>query len=140
MKKKDKNGKNSVYQLVEKLILEIDQSSPSREQMLTDIKYMNYRIRPIGGDIFILAGKHDHLLRSLWKLSKIEEAVVHAANTLDDKQRDVFFDYIDSFENQMQRHIQDSMEKLSKSERLPFKTMTLEVSRQVKKRTQRDIN
>ncbi|OGK57033.1 hypothetical protein A3J15_01560 [Candidatus Roizmanbacteria bacterium RIFCSPLOWO2_02_FULL_38_10] len=108
--------------------------------MLTDIKYMNYRIRPIGGDIFILAGKHDHLLRSLWKLSKIEEAVVHAANTLDDKQRDVFFDYIDSFENQMQRHIQDSMEKLSKSERLPFKTMTLEVSRQVKKRTQRDIN
>ena len=140
MKKKDKDGKNSVYQLVEKLILEIDQSSPSREQMLTDIKYMNYRIRPIGGDIFILAGKHDHLLRSLWKLSKIEEAVVHAANTLDDKQRDVFFDYIDSFENQMQRHIQDSMEKLSKSERLPFKTMTLEVSRQVKKRTQRDIN
>ena len=119
--------------MIESLILDIDQKNPSREQMLSDIKQMNYRIRPVGGDIFILAAKHNHLLKSLWKLSKIEEVVIRAADTLDEGQRSIFFGYIDSFENRMQRYILESMEKLSKTEQLSLKTMTLEVSREAKK-------
>ena len=138
MVKKSKVAKNSALYFIREVIDEVNLVNPSTDEMIADIKMMNFTLRPLSGDIFSLAERQLGLLESLWKIGKIEEIVTRATDSLSADERIVFFNYIDSLEAQMQNKIAESINKLSPAEQKKFKLVKLEVFR--KEKLKKDIN
>lgn len=111
MKKISGQEKNKVLDLIKKITFEIESARPSRERMIEDIKMMNFKIRPLVGDIFELAKREMGFLESLWKIGKIEEIVFGGVSKLNDEEREIFFHYLNNFQSQIERKISSIMKQ-----------------------------
>lgn len=101
--------KNTALNLIKKIDGEIISVTPSRETMLEDIKMMQFKIRPLTGNVFDLARQENRFLEALWKTGKIEEIISQVLPQLDKKERETFFHYL--------RHLQSSLgEKITYGE------------------------
>lgn len=74
----------------------LDLSQPGHKTMIDDIKMTNIKIRSVEGDIFSLNHDEDHFIKSLWKITKIEQIAREASEILDDTEAEHFFSYLDS--------------------------------------------
>ncbi len=74
----------------------LDLSQPGHKTMIDDIKMTNVKIRSVEGDIFSLNHDEDHFIKSLWKITKIEQIAREASEILDDTEAEHFFSYLDS--------------------------------------------
>lgn len=138
MSKKGRSKGSNVVNLIKKIMIEIEQARPTKEEMLQDLKLMNLKVRPIVGDIFMLNSGEHGLLETLWRIGKIEEIFMVAADTLGENERGTLFKYLESVESQSQRKIKDAIENLTPIEKRNMKLLKLEVIR--KRRTKRDIH
>lgn len=72
---------------------EVENAKPSHKQMLEDVKMMRFKIRPVFGDIAILAKKDIGFLEALWKIGKMEEIINHEIIKLNTVEKEIFFHY-----------------------------------------------
>ena len=85
----------TVQELIRKIAVEIEGATPSRTQVMADLKMRRYKIRPIDGDFFSMpVGDEVVFLTFLWKISKIEEVVDIAFKTLSDSDINTLFNYL----------------------------------------------
>ncbi len=71
-------------------------AKPSHQTMLDDIKMMKVQVRSVDGDIFSVKHTETQFIRSLWKVSKIEQIAREASDILDDIEVENFFSYLDT--------------------------------------------
>ena len=101
------NNVITVNGLIEKINIEIESAVPTRQKMITDLKMMNFKIRPLSGDLFSIPANTDiSLLTSLWKIGKIEEVVKVAVATLNEDDIESFFYYLEDLQGRL-GHIVD---------------------------------
>ncbi len=119
--------KNKEIDLIRKVTSEVEQSLPAKDIMLQDIKMMNFKVKPVSGDIFSLAKKEIVFLQSLWKLGKIDEIVTDKIDLLDQDEQDVFFNYMEDLQQRTQNDIASSIQQLPKRDQKKMKVLEFEI-------------
>ena len=74
----------------------LDTIEPGHKAMIDDIKMTNVKIRSVEGDLFSLNHDEDQFIKSLWKITKIEQIAREASEILDDSEIEHFYTYLDS--------------------------------------------
>lgn len=139
MKKASLQKRNKVLELIRKITLEVENARPSRERMIEDVKMMNFKIRPLMGDIFQLTKKEVGFLESLWKIGKTEEIVVRGINELNNREKEIFLRYLENFQKQRERRISSIIKQLPEEGSKNINVLELEVFKE-KKKYKRDLN
>lgn len=130
--KKQKSGKHTALQLINEVLSKVRNKKPSIEEMMREVKMMNFKIRPLHGDIFALASGSSSFLESLWRIGKIEEVVTRAMAELDGRERRLFFDYLEELENQIHDRFIPGGEHLTAEEEGKLRLIRLEIFREAK--------
>lgn len=88
--------------LIKKIQSEVETGSPSRAQMLDDIKMMGFKIRPVVGDLALLADKANGFIEALWKIGKMEEIVGNNLKKLNPNEKELLFRYLERKQQRLQ--------------------------------------
>ncbi len=139
MKRVDNQEKNKALELIKKITIEVENARPSKERMIEDIKMMNFKIRPLVGDIFELVKKEVGFIESLWKIGKIETIVAGGINELNKSEKETFLGYLEDFQNQAKRRISFIAKQLPPEASKNMNVLELEVFKE-KKRYKRNLN
>jgi len=129
-----KKAKKTALQYIQQVMDNVEANALSPQEMLTDIKMMNFKIRPLSGDIFSMSKKHSELLESLWRIAKIEEVVVEVLQTLEEDEKETFFTYLHMLETKFQKQVHESLASASASEQKKVSMTTLEIFREVSRK------
>lgn len=106
MKKKNQQDALQLLEVFQKSVL---QNKPPFEEMVSEIRMMKFKIKPLQGD-FSRVNFNDHeLIEILWSLGKMDEFFQSQFSTLKMGQRSTFYNYFDS----LQRKFQDDLNKLN---------------------------
>jgi len=106
MKKRNQQDALQLLEIFQKSVL---QNKPPLIEMISEIRMMKFKIKPIQGD-FSRVNFNDHeLINILWSLGKMDEFFQSQFPTLKVGQRNTFFNYFDS----LQRKFQDDLNKLN---------------------------
>lgn len=70
---------------------------------MQEVKMMNFKIRPILGDISLLGKRNDGFLEAIWRIGRIEEVIAKDIHTLNTKERELFFRYLEKIHGSIQR-------------------------------------
>lgn len=100
-----KQLKKTALQLIRDVVYQSQRLRPDKHEMLHDIKMMNFKIRPISGDVFAMAGHNVDFMESVWRIAKIEEIIGVALQSLEERELRAFFQYMDNLEDQLQKTI-----------------------------------
>lgn len=102
----NKKNNKDVLQLFHNLKKILD-DKPSMKTMFEEVRMMQFKIRPISGDISLLHLKNERLLEVVWSLGKLDEVFQKEYLSLSHSQKDVFFRFFDElykqFEDQLNR-------------------------------------
>lgn len=101
--KKEKN--NTVFQLIHKFQQNVIDRKPSLSVMLEDMRMMQFKIRPITGDLSLLNFKNNQFIEVLWSLGKLDEFYHVAVSQLSKKDQQVFQTYIQSMHTGLQSQL-----------------------------------
>lgn len=115
MNKTKKQENNRALELIKKITWEIKNARPSKEKMLEEIKMMNFKIRPIVGDVFEIAKRKEIFLESLWKIGKIEQIISGIMNKLTEEERDMFLQFMERLQSQMEEKLTSFLSNPSQS-------------------------
>ena len=106
MKKRNQQDALQLLEIFQKSVL---QNKPPLIEMISEIRMMKFKIKPLQGD-FSRVNFNDHeLINILWSLGKMDEFFQSQFPTLKVGQRNTFFNYFDS----LQRKFQDDLNKLN---------------------------
>jgi len=86
---------------------------PSFEQMLSEVRMMRFKVRPLQGDISVLNVSNQTLVETLWRLGKMDAFVESHAQNLDKKNETTFYHYFDS----LHKHLQERLNTVQLAER-----------------------
>jgi hypothetical protein len=75
---------------------------PATDKMYEEVRMMNFKIRPLQGDVSFLNLNDQRLIEVLWQLGKLDEFFQKEFTGLPTKQKEVFFQYFESLHNRLQ--------------------------------------
>lgn len=112
------------------------ENKPSIPKMVKEVQMMNFKVRPLQGDIAVLNLKNQQLLETLWSLGKLEEFFHKEVVQVPADQKELFFTMFDSLQYKLERELNT----LSlKNERIA-KTSTMLEMEIIKESSDRPIN
>ena len=128
MKKKKHVDVLHVLAEFQKNILE---RKPSLPQMYDEVQMMNFKIRPLQGDVALLNLSDLNLIEALWNLGKLDEFFKSQKDSLTHKQKQIFFQFLENMYEQFQEKLTnvrlkpiEEMEKTTSVEMEIFKEET----------------
>jgi hypothetical protein len=113
--------RKTAFDIIKQIHNEVEEQAHPLEAMVRDIQMMGFKIRPIMGDISAIGAMHDEVVRSLWKIGKIDEIISGAIYDLEEDDQDRLIDYLRKMEIEAENRIRDSIQgrnKLSKKQLL----------------------
>lgn len=115
----DISKKTDAVDRIKRFQLEILAKKPTVDEMVHDMRMMNFKIRPVSGDITELDYGNDDFIDALWSLGKLDEFFRSEFDTIDKKEKDVFFRMINdlrvNFQNQLKKANIQAIELQDKS-------------------------
>lgn len=118
--------------IIRKIVVEVEEASPSPESMLSDMKHMKFKVRSISGDIDVLSRIQSHILESLWRIGKLDQIVTEAFPNLSDMDQDQLLDYVEQVEMKTQHQL-EAVKMAFPVNKAPQQTLHIEVFRDEKK-------
>lgn len=106
--------RRTAFDIIKQIHSEVEEQGLSLEAMVRDIQMMGFKIRPLVGDISTIAKMHDEVVRSLWKIGKIDEIISSSIYDLEEDDQDRLIDYLKKMETQAEDHIRESIQKRNK--------------------------
>lgn len=73
--------------------------------MVEDVQMMNFKVRPLQGDIAVLNLKNQQLLEVLWSLGKLEELFHKEVSQVPADQKESFFTMFDNLQHKFEREL-----------------------------------
>lgn len=127
---RDDHKNNRALDLIRKVTDEVENINPTRDEMISDIKMMKFKIRSISGNIFDLTNQKFGFVESLWRVAKIEEIVAGAIDTFNDKDREILFRFLDNLEMSVQEKIFAMVDQLPPDDRERARVLKVEIFRE----------
>ena len=116
-KKKDIDVLNVLAEF-QKNILE---KKPAADKMYDEVQMMHSKIRPLQGDVSLLNLSDTNLIEALWNLGKLDEFFRTQKDRLTQKQKQIFFQFLENLYEQFQ-------EKLSNVKLKPLEEIKVDSS------------
>lgn len=104
MKKKGTDFLNQLIQFQQEII----KNKPTIYEMMTEVRMMKFRIRPLDGDVTKINFNNDQLIETLWNLGKIDDFFQKEYHNLENDQRQIFYHFID----RLYQKFQDQLNKI----------------------------
>ena len=99
-----KKNDNRIINLLRDFQTSLD-NRPDMDTMYKEVSMMNFKIRPVQGDIALLDLKNSQLVELLWKLGRLDEFYQQEYGRLNFKQREVFGRFFDNLHGQFQKQL-----------------------------------
>ncbi len=80
-------------------------AKPTTKKMFDEVRMMKFKIRPISGDVSLLALNNIHLIETLWSLGKLDETFQRELRKLSNDQKEIFFRMFDELYQQFQNQL-----------------------------------
>ncbi len=131
MKSVRKNAKKEdVLTILHEYQKTIFTKKPSLEKMMDEIRMMNFKIRPLNGDITTINGMDIKLIEMIWNLGKLDELYRGKEHNLNQKDKTLFVKFFQSMHEKFQKELGHL--KLVKTEQEENSTvLEMEVFREV---------
>lgn len=94
-----------VFKLFVDFQKKIAEEKPTEQIMYAELQMMNFRVRPLQGDVSILNLKDRELLAVLWQLGKLDEFFQTQYTQLSLPQRKTFFHLFDNLHQKYQEQL-----------------------------------
>ena len=102
-----KKNHTDVLDLVYSFQKKILENKPPQEQMYLDVRMMQFKIRPLQGDVSLLNLKNEHFIEILWSLGKLDEFFQGHIKQVSNKQKNTFYKLFDElyarFQNELNK-------------------------------------
>jgi hypothetical protein len=90
-----KSNSTDVIEIITRFQRTILGNKPSKDQMYQDVRMMQFKVKPVAGDISILNLKNNNFIEILWSLGKIDEFFQHHNEKLNEDEREIFYRLLD---------------------------------------------
>ncbi len=102
--------KITALDIIRKIMLEIECPLPSVGIMLSELKMMKFKMRPLAGDISSLSKMNSDVISSLWRIGRIDEIVQTHFYDLEEDGQEMVLKYLESFETLTQHQIKGALQ------------------------------
>ncbi|MEI6533472.1 MAG: hypothetical protein WCO06_06585 [Candidatus Roizmanbacteria bacterium] len=97
--------KRDPFELVYSFRKTILENKPTVDQMYDELRMMNFKIKPVQGDVAYLNLKNDQFIELLWSLGKLDEFYQSNYDNVASKQKDVFYRLFDEMYQRFQSEL-----------------------------------
>ncbi|MDH7476022.1 MAG: hypothetical protein QHH09_00945 [Microgenomates group bacterium] len=97
--------KEEILSLLKNFQKNILDKKPSLKQMYEEIRMMNFKIKPLQGDISILDLNNRRFIETLWRLGKLDEFFYNKVKKLKKADQKILFNYFDSLHFKLQEKL-----------------------------------
>lgn len=97
--------KNDVIDIVKGFQKRVLDKKPPLGQMFEEVQMMNFKIRPLQGDISILNLKNNHFIEILWSLGKLDEFFQDHYRKIYGRKRELFLRLFDEIHEKFQKEL-----------------------------------
>lgn len=115
-------NKTDLYEKIKLFQQRTITNTPTIEEMLSEVRMMNFKVRPVYGNISKLNLSNKEFINALWSLGKLDEFFKDEFPSVEDEDRDIFFKLIDDIRVSLQQKLNRAYneEETTKSEKLFF--------------------
>lgn len=101
MIKKNKKDVLEIFNRLKKILA----AKPSIQDMVSEVRMMKFKVKPITGDVSFLQLNNKHLIETLWSLGKLDETFHKEFRYINANQKEVFFRIFDDLYQQFQSQL-----------------------------------
>lgn len=98
----DDTSSPDVFEKLKQFQVMLESNRLSSEEMLHEIRMMNFKLRPLSGEIAELDFSNEGFLHALWKLGKLDELFRREFGSLHEDDRELFFRLVDEMRLKLQ--------------------------------------
>jgi hypothetical protein len=81
------------------------ENQPPVEAMREEIRMMNFKIKPLHGDVSFLDFNNNQLIEVLWRLGKLDDFFQKEFGRLRPKQQEIFLGFFHNLHNNLQKKL-----------------------------------
>lgn len=100
-----KSTKLDLFEKIKNFQKTVLSNRPETSTMLHDIRMMNFKIRPLAGEISQLDLQNPEFIGALWSLGKLDDFFRQEFFKLPDQEKEVFFRLVDELRYEFQQQI-----------------------------------
>lgn len=100
--------KIDVYEAIKSFQQNTLGNKPSVEQMVYEVRLMNFKIRPVTGNISTINFRNSDLIDALWSLGKLDEFYRQQVNKISNKEQEAFMRLV----NEIRWNYQEQLNKV----------------------------
>lgn len=121
--------RKTAIELIKRIRKEVEYAVVSRDQMLSDLKMMNIKIRQLSGDASLMDNKNSNIVENLWRMGKIDEIMSSEFYKMDEKEKGLFLKYLAFIQEEFHKRFSKPLDKLTPEERRDLVSIELEILR-----------
>lgn len=106
MKSLRKNSKRiDIANLLSQYQTAVITNKPTIAIMLDEIRMMNFKIRPVSGDVSLISTMGSKLIEMVWNLGKLDQLYREQRRYLRNKDRELFHKFFESMHDKFQKEL-----------------------------------
>lgn len=103
------SGKKDIFAVLVEFEEQVLQSKPVLARMKEEVRMMDFKIRPVQGDISNLDLTSTKFIEALWCMGKLDELYQHIGDEYSDRDRELFGQFAANLQNTYMRELQHVM-------------------------------
>src|SRR3989344_81911 len=115
-------NKTDLYERIRSFQQATLSKKPALDEMISEVRLMNFKIRPVSGNISILNFKNMEFIDALWSLGKLDEFFRVEFPKIEDSDKDIFFRLVEEMRTNLQQRLNKSqlIKAVSREEQMFF--------------------
>ncbi|OGK46779.1 hypothetical protein A3A93_03990 [Candidatus Roizmanbacteria bacterium RIFCSPLOWO2_01_FULL_38_12] len=98
-------SKNDLYDRIQRFQHNVLARRPSVSQMVSEVHMMNFKIRPVYGNITTMDFANKRFIEALWSLGKLDEFFRDEFTQVTENERETFFRLVDEMRVNLQQQL-----------------------------------
>ncbi len=115
-------NKTDLYERIRSFQQATLSKKPALDEMISEVRLMNFKIRPVSGNISTLNFKNMEFIDALWSLGKLDEFFRVEFPKIEDADKDIFFRLVEEMRTNLQQRLNKSqlIKAVSREEQMFF--------------------
>lgn len=101
-------NKTDLYERIRSFQQATLSKKPTLDDMISEVRLMNFKIRPVSGNISTLDFKNLEFIDALWSLGKLDEFFRIEFPNIEEDDKDIFFRLVEEMRNNLQQRLNKS--------------------------------
>ncbi len=99
------SNKTDLYEKIKLIQQRTTTNRPTVEEMMSEVRMMNFKVRPVYGNISKINLSNSDFINALWSLGKLDEFFKDEFPNVEDDDREVFFKLVDDMRVSLQQKL-----------------------------------